>query len=148
MATCNCKGCWEMVSTWAALLADNHRFFVPNSKKRVGLGEGLFHACTARDNTYLFLVYLPCVHVCVVSVCMCTLENQRTAMRNLFSSSTMWIPGMEFRSPSLVASAFYPLSYPDGPRFCSLKTSTKAASFLGKPKSASQMGKLLSLETD
>lgn len=54
------------------------------------------------------------------------------------------------RSPSSVASAFYPLSCLHGSRICSFKTSVKAT-FLGNPRvlsSASWMGKVLSVETD
>jgi hypothetical protein len=72
-----------------------------------------------------------CIYVCMcLYACMFTCGNQRTAFRNYFSSSTMWVPGVEFKSSSLVASAIYPLSYLDGLRISSVKTLTKSA-FLG-----------------
>lgn len=90
-----------------------------------------------------------CVYVCVVCACMHICGNRRTAIQNWFYSSTVWLPGMELRSPSSV-SAFRPLSCLPGSGICSFKTSIKAT-FLGNLRvfsSAWQVGKLLSVETD
>lgn len=75
------------------------------------------------------------MHTCVMCACMCTCGTQRAANRNWFSSSTMWITGMEFRFPTMVASAFYPPNYLRWHQDLFFENIHKS-SFLGKPKSA------------
>lgn len=66
--------------------------------------------------TYVWVIVVvmyACMHVCVslrmskcVWVWVCTCDGQRTTSGNLFSSSTLWVTGVEHRSSGLAASSF------------------------------------------